>query len=166
MELNKIKEECKKCFDTCGVDFSGIEVAVNGRLTRTLGRCRYAVHAGRPVPRRIEFSRQFLETSSEESIISIIRHECAHAIVTLRTKEKHGHDAVFKECCAELGTVNDGCIAKEIDRAEGYEKTYKYNVICTSCGKSCNYSRAGKVVKYANLYNCTCGGNLKVIQNW
>ena len=63
--IEKITNYCKEVCGNANVEFS-IPVSINGRLTRTLGR----VHSTRNVngyvtPQRMEFSRQFLETSSD-----------------------------------------------------------------------------------------------------
>lgn len=163
--IEKITEYCKEVCGNANVEFS-IPVSINGRLTRTLGR----VHSTRNVngyvtPQRMEFSRQFLETSSDESIRQVIKHECAHFIVAATTHESHGHDAVFKKVCAEIGCEADKT-STEVERV--VEIKDKYEVFCPNCGKIGGFSRMCKTIK--NIKDCTCGkcnsNVLTVVQNW
>lgn len=136
-------------------------IRINGRLTRTLGRVRSV--AGNPIG--MEFSRQLLETGSDQSIFDVILHETAHVIVLLETHENHGHDAVFKAACARIGCKNDGC-ATEVERV--VEVHDKYEIFCLNCGKVGGFSRMCKTIK--ELDNCYCNNcgshHLHLVQNW
>lgn len=142
-------------------------VKINGRLTRTLGRV-IAVPAAFDSyePEKIEFSKQFLETSTDESVRQTILHEFAHWAVLIETGEAHGHDAVFKAMCRKIGCSADRPQTK-VERTVSDDKLFKYIVKCDECGNEVHYNRAGKVVKHPDWYGCgKCGGSLKVIQNW
>ena len=166
MTLQEVKERCEKAFASVGLEFKNINVLINGRLTRTLGRCCYERSCGKVVPVRLEFSRQFLETSTEQNIQNVILHECAHAIACIETGERQGHNQYFKNVCKHLGTNNDGTTTA-VDSTVSETQLYKYFVICKDCGQMCGkYHRAGKVIKNINYYHCSCGGNLKVEQNF
>lgn len=141
-------------------------VKINGRLTRTLGRVIAEPTAFDSYkPEVIEFSRQFLETSTDESVRQVILHEFAHWAVLVETGEVHHHDAVFKAMCRKIGCSADRPMNK-VERTVSDDKLYKYIVKCDECGNEIHYNRAGKVVKQSWAYSCgKCGGNLKVIQN-
>ena len=143
-------------------------VKINGRLTRTLGRV-IAVPAAFDSyePEKIEFSRQFLETSTDESVRQVIMHEFAHWAVLVETGQPHGHDAVFKAMCRRIGCQADRPQTK-VERTVSNDKLFKYIVKCKDCDNEMHYNRAGKVVKHPDLYECgKCGGSsLEVIQNW
>ena len=102
--LERIKAEITDICENAG--FRGVKylnISINPRLSTTLGRVKYRAN---PIyPYAIEFSKNFIENNTDEDIHEVIMHECAHAIVTVRTKEKHGHDKYFKAVCAELGTT-------------------------------------------------------------
>lgn len=156
-----ISDVCKKAGTALTVP-----VTVNGRLTRTLGRVLSDSADGGKTwnPAKIEFSKQLLETASEESIKQIILHETAHYIVEMRTHEDHGHDEYFKAVCAEIGCTADKTKAK-VDRVKAIQ--YKYDVRCKNCGGVWHYNRAGKVIQNIGYYSCgECGGELEYQQNF
>lgn len=72
-------------------------IALNGRLSRTLGRVILGTERGRVIPIKMEFSKEFLNTSTDASIIG---HEWAHYYVTKTTGINHKHDQEFKRACA------------------------------------------------------------------
>jgi len=136
---NMIAETCKEQ----GVELI-VPVEINGRLTRTLGRVVFLKSAtGKCTPTKIEFSKRLVETGSERDLKEVILHETAHYIVTVKTKEDHGHDNVFKTMCAKIGTSNDTTtttLEAPISR--------KYEVRCQDCGKVvAAYDRKGKVLQ-------------------
>ena len=168
MTIQELTKTCSKVFNMVGLNFEdyNIEVGINGRLTKTLGRCMYIKRVDEIKPYRIEFSKQFLETSTPTCILDVIKHECAHAIATIKTGEKHGHDAYFKSVCAKVGTTNDG-VTTDAERTVADDKIFKYFVICENCGKVCGkYHKAGKVIQHPEFYTCECGGKINVKKNW
>ena len=168
MDFKDILTHITEAFDKGGYDFSkqNIDVKINNRLTQTLGRCMYHRCGDLITPYKIEFSGQFLRTSTDKSIIDVIYHECAHALTTIETGEKHGHDVIFKAMCKRIGTTNDG-ITTEVERTVAETEIFKYCVYCNKCNKMVGkYHRAGNVVKTPQFYSCKCGGSLKVIQNY
>ena len=75
-------------------------IVLNGRLSRTLGRVIMNMDGGRVKPVKMEFSKEFLNTSTDASIVSVIGHEWAHYYVTKTTGVNHKHDEEFKKACA------------------------------------------------------------------
>ena len=168
--LEKVKNEYRKvCCDAGAKSVLDVPIVLNGRLTRTLGRViqEYDFSKDRYVSTKVEFSRQLIETATDKSIHDVIMHEAAHYIVTDRTGEVHGHDAVFKAVCAEIGTSNNQCATK-VECTEEAKNLYKYSIYCPHCGKMVGgYSRMCKTIRNIEDYECkTCHGSLKVIQNW
>ena len=164
----KITDRCKEVCARAGHDFT-IPVKINSRLRSTLGRCRYKWD--NPVkktiiPTVIEFSKQFLETSTDESIDEVIKHECCHYLVAIETKQRHMHDACFKAMCKRVGTTNDRPHYEELKRTVDPSNIYKYTVCCENGDYETHYQRRGKVISNIDFYSCPiCGGHLKVIQN-
>lgn len=163
----EFREICRKAGAQSGLN---VPIRLNGRLTRTLGRVtqQYDDLEGCYVSTLIEFSKQLLETSSDKSIHDVIMHEAAHLIVTDRTGESRGHDAVFKAVCAEISTTNDKPATK-VERTVSDTQIYKYSVYCPTCGKNIDgYTRMCKTLRNIGQYKCkNCGkGNLQVITNW
>jgi predicted SprT family Zn-dependent metalloprotease len=159
-ELNKLSFSVKDNFD--------IPVIVNSRLTKTLGRVFSECHNEVWVPVRMEFSKQLLETATEESILSVIQHEWVHYYVTKDTGKDHGHDAIFKAMCARIGCENSATTTK-VDRIISEDKVYKYQMYCPTCNKYISgFSRMCKTLKEIQYYTCKkCGkGGLTYVQNW
>lgn len=165
-DLNRIKSEFYAACKSQGMDVE-IPVSINGRLTRTLGRVFEEGRNGSMKPIKVEFSRQLIETATDESIRGVILHEAAHAIVSYTTREDHGHDWMFKEMCRKLGTDNDAPSTKVHRTVEVQDK---YDVFCPNCGKIGGFSRKCKTIDRLNAGGCscnTCGAtNLYTVQNW
>ena len=165
--LEMIKAELNRLSESVGDTFD-IPVSINGRLTRTLGRVIQHGCNGHYWSERMEFSRQFLETSTDESVKSVIAHEWAHYYATKSTGEHHGHGAYFKKVCAMVGCTADKT-QTSVERTVSEENLYKYLVFCPTCGESIGgFSRMCSTLK--NIDQCTCkkcgGGNLYYKQNW
>lgn len=165
--IQMIESYCKELSKKVGDTFN-VPVFINGRLTRTLGRAFEENVNGIWKPIKIEFSRRFLETSTDECVKSVIEHEWSHYYTTKRTGESHGHDGVFKATCRMIGCQNDGTSTK-VERTVSEEQMHKYVVYCDKCKEPLGYfSRMCATLK--NIDNCTCGkcGHDKIhyVQNW
>lgn len=164
--IQEIEEYLSELAASIDLEFN-TPIKINGRLTKTLGRV-----IAEPAmfdsykPEKIEFSRQFLETSTDESVRQTIMHEFAHWAVLVETGQPHGHDAIFKAMCRKIGCQADRP-QTHVERIVSDDKIFKYIVKCDECGNEVHYNRAGKVVKQPWAYSCgKCGGELEVIQNW
>lgn len=169
--LTRVRKEFNDVCNKAGVTVT-VPVTLNGRLTRTLGRVKLQRDAGCDnwYPIGVEFSRQLLETASDKSINDVIRHEAAHLIATVRTGKDCGHNEIFKDVCAEIGTKND-TVATKVERTVSEEQLYKYSVYCDGgCGGAFigGYSRMSNTLKQLSLCSCAkCGqSKLRYIQNW
>ena len=169
MNTIEIKEHLKTAFAKAGYNFGDydITVSVSPRMTKSLGVCESVRVNGKLTPREIKISKKLLETSTLPVIKDVIYHEAAHALVTIETQEKHGHDEVFKAMCHRIGTKNDGTCCQEFE-VEDPDKYYKYTAYCNECGRFLHgVSRTCKMVQYPHTYKCgKCGGSIFVKQNW
>jgi predicted SprT family Zn-dependent metalloprotease len=165
--VEKITALCIEYCGKAGVTFNS-SVIINGRLTRTLGRCVLIQVGGVWNPTRIEISRQLLETSTDASIKAVIAHECAHYVTCAITHEHHGHDAIFKSFCKVIGADNDKTHFDAIERTKSNEEIYKYTLYCSKCGKFVGgKSRACKITQMPyNYYTKCCNAEIRVIKNW
>lgn len=164
--LEKIQEQCKAVCNQLGVELD-VPVTLNKRLTLTLGRVINGYRDGEYNPISVEFSEEFLNYSTDETVYSVIQHEMVHYYITKTTHEHHGHDALFKEVCARIGCKNDGCSTK-IQTTKSKDLIYKYTVKCPNCGPLAYYRRKGKILKSLSDCHCRkCGSHdLYVEQNW
>ncbi len=165
--VERITELCVEYCGRCDIKFNS-PVVINGRLTRTLGRCFYERHGSVWNPVKIEISRQLLETATDESIEAVIAHECAHYVSCTITHENHGHDSTFRFYCEKIGTTNDTAIYSDLERTKGNEEVYKYTVYCSCCGKFiAGRSRACRITKEPwNFFSKCCNAEVEVKQNW
>lgn len=164
--VQEIKQYLNELAASIGLVYN-TPVKINGRLTKTLGRVVAEPAAFDSYkPEVIEFSKQFLETSTDESVRQTIMHEFCHWAVLIETGEVHGHDAVFKAMCRKIGCEANRPQIK-VERTVSDDKLFKYIVKCKDCDNEIHYNRAGKVVKNPEWYGCgKCGGDLEVIRNW
>ena len=72
--VEDIKARCEELSNMVGDTFD-CPVRINGRLTRTLGRVDSIKRNGRWYNEMLQISKQLIETSTDESIKSVIDHE-------------------------------------------------------------------------------------------
>ena len=165
--IEKIERECKRIAESQN-EVLNIPVKINGRLTSTLGRVKYEYQDNIPIPTIIEFSKSFIEKSDDATILSVIQHEMAHWLITVKTAENHGHDKFFKSMCAKLGCNNDGCHINTENTRNTLETRYKYVIICKNCGPIGGKTRMCPTLRHIN--ECWCkkcnSRELTYIQNW
>lgn len=166
--LERVQKEFNIICSKAGVEVDA-PIKLNGRLTKCLGRVRYCCLGGECAPILVEFSKQLLATATDDSILGIIKHEAAHFIVLKRTYKNHGHDAVFKAVCAEIGTTYDNAVV-QTEKIVDSSAVFKYEVFCPTCNKKLKggFHKQGSRLKRIGNYRCVnCGqGGLQVIQNW
>ena len=159
--LTRITEEFKATVENAGCSLT-VPVQINGRLTSTLGRVMYRGN----IPFKVEFSKQFLDTSTDESIHQVILHEAAHYIAAKRSGICHHHDGYFKQICAEIGCTSDQT-ATHVERIVALEKVYRYTVNCKKCGIVGGYNRWCPTLENLDRCYCRkCGGDLTYTTNW
>ena len=165
--IEKITKVAEEKAAIVGLKLS-IPVALNPRLTTTLGRVRgyYEPLTGVATPIKMEFSKKFIATASDDEIEQAIAHETAHYIATVTTGEFHGHDELFKSICKKIGCTCDSA-KKEIGK-ETISKRYKYTVFCPDCDFITGYARMCKILKNLNYCKCPKCGSAKLYykQNW
>lgn len=90
---------------------------------RRVGVCHYPTRAR---PGRIELSRHFVERNPEAEVRDTLLHEIAHAQVG----PGHGHDAVWRAKCAELGARPERCYGDHVEMPRG-----RWRATCPACGR-------------------------------
>ena len=114
------------------------------RRKRSLGLCVYHRKA-------IELSVHLIERNGPEEVLDTILHEIAHALVG----PNHGHDAVWKRKCLEVGASPKSC-----GQAEMFEGRWRAR--CNFCGT--NFHRHRKPKRLKGWFCRQCGperGGLK-----
>ena len=167
--LLDVRAEYRRLDKLCGVSTEHIKLKVSARATRRYGFCHYskrfdAAHInGFWVPDYISITDFIFDCDDE--FLDVIRHEYAHALVMLRDGKKHGHDAVWKAACREIGCRPDRLSSSE----EAFEKSSKrkaekakYEIRCEGCGRKFQYTRKTKVVSAildGRICTCPCGSH-------
>ena len=161
--VKEIRAEYDRLDRLCGVDTSGIEIALSDRSVRRLGSFRPAVPE-RGLPARIMIAAALL--GEEEPFWDTVRHEYAHAAVwLLHPGERHGHDAVWKAVCRKIGCTPKSCAPADEQSEMARMQRARYKVRCVCCGAETYYLRAGKIVQmmergYRRSIRCgKCGSN-------
>jgi predicted SprT family Zn-dependent metalloprotease len=114
----------------------GWSFAFNNRK-RGLGLCRYE-------PKVIELSRYYAARNPIEHIRDTILHEIAHALVG----PGHGHDAVWRAKCLEVGAVPVRCGTADMPAG-------RWHATCGGCGS--NFQRHRKPRRLTGWYCRDCG---------
>lgn len=160
---------CKDLAAQLNVEFD-CRVMINGRLKRTMGKVvSYLNSEGSVIPEKMEFSKNFLKTATENSIRDVVIHEFCHWYLIKVDHQNHGHDNIFKELCVRLGASELAAKSTyEPETITPIEETSKYEIICPSCGVIGKRQRASKVVKNIEWYRCSHCGNedLSIKQNF
>jgi predicted SprT family Zn-dependent metalloprotease len=108
------------------------------RGKRTMGWCLFG-------PRRIELSVHFIQRNDLAVIHDTLLHEIAHALVG----PGHGHDAVWKCKCLEIGARPER-LSHEVNMPEG-----RWQALCGECGRLHHRHRKPKWMK--GWYCSHCG---------
>jgi predicted SprT family Zn-dependent metalloprotease len=99
------------------------------RRKRAMGLCRYG-------EKRIELSIHLVDRNGPHEVLDTILHEIAHALVGPR----HGHDAVWRAKCREVGARPRRC--SDADMPEG-----RWQARCGGCGQVFSRHRRPKRLK-------------------
>ena len=120
----------------------GWEFGLNTNVRRA-GVCFYPQRGN---PGRIELSAHFVERNPDEEVRDTILHEIAHALVGPR----HGHDAVWRAKCVEIGARPDRCYGEEIAMPAG-----RWKARCLGCGRG--FDRHRRPPRLTGWYCRPCG---------
>ena len=154
--VEEIRAEYNRLDRLCGVDTAPVAIMISKKSVRRYGSC--TCKSGGPTCIRIA---AFL-LEEDAAFWDTVRHEYAHALVALRHPgHNHGHDAVWRAACVEVGCQPERLAASCSGFEEKRRSAVKYRVTCGACGRSSEYLRRGRVVD-ALLRGrpcvCACGG--------
>lgn len=142
--LEDVRREYDRLDMLCGVDTSKIALRISTRAFKRLGSCKYV--GGRVACITIS---DFVFDAAEAVFRDTIRHEYAHALVKLRfPRETHGHDAVWKAACLEVGCAPARCCdLPELSAAFcRRQEPYRYRLRCLDCDAYWDYRRMTKAI--------------------
>lgn len=99
---------------------------------RRAGVCFYP-HRGEPG--RVELSVHFAARNTDDEVRDTLLHEIAHALVG----PGHGHDAVWKAKCREIGAKPEACYGDEVEMPRG-----RWRATCPGCARQFDRHRRPK----------------------
>ena len=154
--LDDVRREYDRLDALCGVDTTPVALRISKRAAKRLGSCKYVGSAVESIT-----ISDFVLDAADEVFYDTIRHEYAHALVKLRfPREKHGHDALWKAACREVGCRPERCTDAPLPaQAARREERVRYRLACLSCGAHWDYLRRSRTIKLvAAGYGraCTC----------
>ena len=165
--IQDIRKEYDRLDRILGIDSTDVVISISKRAGKQLGCFRSPnPRAAGPsaAPLRITISESVLE--DDESFFDTIRHEYAHmAVYKMHPKEKHQHDAAWKEMCRRIGCAPQSRSQMTAEKEREWQDTARYRIHCPQCGTDSYYHRAGKCVQYlqkgrTDRVQCgKCGGS-------
>ena len=166
-DLNKLYHECVEEMKRINMDISNriVGIKVNGRLSRSLGRCRFNHYSG---SYSIEINPCMLADSVEvKTTKNTIIHELIH---TCPGCMNHGYECKRRgdRVNRMLGYNVQRCAEVERLEAAGVEvkkEEYKYALECVRCGHQFKFQRWCSKLENPSRWKCGngCGGDLKTV---
>lgn len=138
----RMREQARELLDSHGL--SAWEFGFNANVSRA-GVCFYP-HAREPG--RIELSVHFAAKNPDAEVLDTLLHEIAHALVGAR----HGHDAVWRAKCRELGARPEACYGDEVTMPRG-----RWRAACPTC--AAEYDRHRRPPRADGWFCRPCGPN-------
>ncbi len=142
MDISIIREEMDRLDKISGLDTSNIPIRISSRMTKGWGNCCYRYVSQKYYIKELVFSARLLKCGTRDHILNVVRHEYAHAFVTLTHNKTHGHDAVWKQAALRFG-----CNAKRCETFDEVDENYRYKVVCRGCGGVSYYQKRTGIVK-------------------
>ena len=156
MDLNKAEELCIELMNKHGLSHWKFQY---DNSIRRFGVCKYNTYNESGV---IGLSKKLVAVNEEKQVRDTILHEIAHALT-----RGHGHDAVWKAKCIEIGAKPERCYSsKDTNIAE-----MRYQAVCGGCGRKHQKSRMKKQLPWlVNKISCKCqshkGWDEKILLNY
>lgn len=145
MDTKIIRDEMNRLDKISGLDTSMVPIRISSRMTRGWGLCSCTKVGRQFQVREIVFAKRLLKHGTPEHILNVVRHEYAHAYVTVRDNKGHGHDAVWRQAALRFGCNAKRC--ENFDEVDDAVDNSKYKVTCQCCGTSWKYQRKAKIVQ-------------------
>lgn len=149
MNQEQIEKYARRFLSTAYDMGLSIPIAINPRLSSTLGQFIYNTKNNRPV--RLEFSKKYLMKGKIEDIKKMIKHECIHYAMFMMNKPYDDGDPYFEAELKKHNSISTDIIDFKVERnvrvyaCDCREHVYLTTITakhCTICNK--NLRNAGR----------------------
>ena len=145
MDAKIIYDEMKRLDEISGLPISQTPVRISKRMKTSYGNCTIQCRNGKWSVKEFAFAARMLEKGTPEHIIETVRHEYAHAYVTLVHNRNCHHNYAWQAAALRFGS--NGKATETYDEVGTGREAYKYIVTCDHCGAASRYQRKSKIVK-------------------
>ena len=155
--IRDIRKEMNRLDKISGMDTSNIPIRTSGRMTKTLGQCRYIYNSANDFyhVKEFTFSTILMNSATEEHFLDTVRHEYAHAYNVIKEHAIVGHGPKWKAAAIRFGASPSACCSHS-ELSEQVRRNKKYIVECGNCKHEFYYTaRAGIVQKLLQDENAT-----------
>lgn len=164
-DLEKLAAECIADLLSIGIQPGGVNRwIINTRAQSRWGQCKQYL----PGLFDISISSRLLQDNvSDQAAKNTILHELLHTV-----KGCHGHKGQWKELAAKVNRLLPQYTIKRTTSSEEKgiktkykERTNRYAVKCTHCGREYYREKESKLIQYPDKYRCgVCNNPLKRIR--
>ena len=103
--VDDIRKEMKRLDGISGIDTSHIPVRISKRMTRAWGTCHVkGIRGGKLNVTELTFADRLCRYGKLESLLDTVRHEYAHAYVTLKYNKLEHHGPLWQAAAVRFGT--------------------------------------------------------------
>lgn len=102
------------------------EFKINTRAKTLAGRCSYNGFYGHKTHIRIELSKWYVESNTDDKVLNTILHEMAHAFAPIGA----GHNQQWRKVCKELGMTH---ISTRTEKGTQGKPVAKWHGTCPVC---------------------------------
>lgn len=124
-------------------NLANVEIKLNNKLKRALGRCFSRYSNGDIIVTKLEFNTDFIKYENNNSFkLDTIIHEAMHMLTDLEYNECCYHDERWQTNCKLYG-----CNPKAVSKHSNYQEEMwkagiiKYRLICPDCNKVLEYRK-------------------------
>lgn len=150
-DLQRLYNESRQVLVGLGFEVEDVQVTLNSRFTRVLGRYSYG-------EKKIEIGKKYFLYGNDEDIKNTIIHELLHQI-SGRMYQDYGHGKHWTMLAEKVSMSTPYKItrlasADKLDGIPNLRRERKYVVKCTHCGNEVRYATKSNAYKNPNEYYC------------
>lgn len=150
-DLQRLYNESKQVLIQLGYEVEDVQVVLNSRFTRVLGRYSYR-------EKKIEIGKKYFIHGNDEDIKNTIIHELLHQI-SGRVYQDYGHGKHWTRLAENVSARTPYKITRlassdKFESIPNLRRERKYIVRCTHCGNEVKYATKSNAYKNPSAYYC------------